>query len=469
MENKDLFLILVLCAAIFTRVPYVFQESVWNDETVYMWLGGQIFHNPLFLFSQTVAYHSYGYLLDISTAVLSIFTSGFYASRIATFLVALLGVALVYKLTSEVTNEWGGLAAGFILAFNSQHSFFSVRSLTDVWLATTLTLFTYAASRYKGKKEDGILMGIATILAMMSRVSGVLVIGLAGLFALREIVKKNFNKGLTYFIGIMGGLFVILMAANFIFFGSPMQFGGASLKGGIFTGSRSYYISAAPAIYSLPVFLLAIIGMYFALKDERMHFVAGGFLIYFFWFSILAGEKVPRYVLQTVPLAAVLSVFGLYKIVEGLELDKRLVGLGIILALLTYPLVGPLLSQRALTYTGFQDLGKSIKNLDAQHHFSQVYAQSARQIREFSSIEYVGDGGRLQSLPQNVSDLLGESNILVELDLWEYTGPSWAYPLDQNKLNALLALNFTIVNVVQKDILTQSGPQKSPVGFILVK
>ncbi|MBR9680179.1 MAG: glycosyltransferase family 39 protein, partial [Candidatus Altiarchaeota archaeon] len=168
MDKERMILLGILLIGLLVRAPYVFQESVWNDETVYMWLGDQIRESPSFLFSEKVAYHSYGYLIDISTATLGLFMNSFSASRLATLAFSLLGIGLVYLLGKELTNQWGGAVAALIVALNPQHVFFSVRSLTDVYLATTLCLFAYAATSFDGSKRSGMLFGASVILAMMS-------------------------------------------------------------------------------------------------------------------------------------------------------------------------------------------------------------------------------------------------------------------------------------------------------------
>ena len=462
-------LAILLVAALSVRAPYVFQESVWNDETVYMWIGGKIAENPLFIFSQSVAFHSYGYLLDVSTAFLSLFVSLLQASRIATFLASIGGVLLTYFLARELTNQWGGLAAGAIVALNPLHVFYSVRSLTDVWLAATLTLFAYAATRFDGGEKSGLLLGGSVVAAMMSRVTGVLVLplGLAFLGA-RIYERKKLEKGTLYGGGLIVLLVIGILAANFLFFGSPLQFGGASLKGGIFTGSRAYYIEAAGSIYSLPVFLLALPGIYFAMKNEKGRFTALSFLTYFLWFSIMTGEKVPRYILQTVPLVAVLAAVTVYEAARMVKIDERAVAAGAALALLSFSGIAPFVEAKTLSYTGFEELGEKIAALDSAYSFDVIYSQSARQIRAFSGIEYASDGGKIKSLPEDTVNLTG-GRVLVQLDVWEYAAPEWAYPLSQETLNGLAAENFTVVDYVEKDVPTQDGLIKAPVGFLLAK
>ena len=462
MKKNWLFLSLIVVVAGFVRVPYVFQESVWNDETVYMWIGEKLLENPLFLFSRRVAFHSYGYLIDIATAVLGLFVPVFYASRVATLLVAFAGLLAVYALAKELTNEFGGLAAALLVALNPQHAFFSVRSLTDVYLATMLTVLSYTAARFDGSKKWGVLFGLSVIGVMMARVSGVLAIPIALLFLAHWLRTNGLDDGVRYGGSLVIGLIILLATMNLLFFGSPFQFGGASLKGMIFTGSRTYYLDAAGSIYTMPVFLLALVGTYLASKDRQAMFLALAFITYFLWFSIFAGEKVPRYVLQTVPLAAVLAVFAAHRLVKTVGVDERLVGATVVFCLLSFPNITLLIESKVHTYTGFQELGEKVAELNSLRSFDAIYSQSARQIRAFSGIDVRG-------LPEELDELANQTNILLQLDIWEYTAPDWAYPLTQEKFNRILAANFSVAHVVQRDYPTPQGLQKAPVGFLLVR
>ncbi|MBR9679933.1 MAG: hypothetical protein GOU99_02705, partial [Candidatus Altiarchaeota archaeon] len=328
----------------------------------------------------------------------------------------------------------------------------------------------YAATSFDGSKRSGMLFGASVILAMMSRVTGVLVIPLALLFLGKWwYEKRKIDEGLKYGVGILAGFLVLLVLANIAFFGNPLQFGGASLQGGIFTGSRLYYFEAADLIYTLPIFYLALAGLYFAIDEQKAWPTAVAFLTYFLWFSIIAGEKVPRYILQTVPIVAVLAVFSVYSILKKLKLDERFLAAAAVLVLFSFPQIAPLVQGKVYSYTGFQELGTLVAELDSTKGFSTIYSQSTRQIRAFSGIDYDGEGGNIRGLPQDVNELLNQTNIALQVDVWEYSAPSWIYPISQEKINFLLANNFTIAHTVIREYPTNQGLQEMAVGVLLVK
>ncbi len=462
----------VLITALTMRLPFVFQESLWNDEAVYMWMGEQIVKNPLFVLSKHPAINSYGYVISILTAVFTPLFGAFAASRVATLAVSLAGVLYVFLLGEELTNEWGGTAASMLLATNPQHVFFSVRSLTDVYLATAITAFAYYAVKYDRTRKAGVFLAASLVFAVISRIAGILLIPIAGAVLLEPIYRtKKIKEGEVVAGALMVGFVIALMVANLLRFGSPLSFTpgrtGGLFQGMIFTGSRTYYMEAAPFLYTLPAAVLSLVGGYLALSKKWVVPVTA--LVYFSWFSLLIGEKVPRYVLQTIPLVVVLAAFGLFEIVKKLNLDRRWVAALALVALTTIPSAKALAQSKQYSYTGLQELGEKVGELDSQYRFNRIYAQSMRQIRAFSGIEYVGDGGKLHPLPKDVKNIANESGILLQLDVWEYTAPAWAYPLTQEKLNRLLAMNFTITHIVQREVPTQQGMQRVPVGLLLVK
>ncbi|MBR9689344.1 MAG: hypothetical protein GOV01_00395 [Candidatus Altiarchaeota archaeon] len=473
MKTEHLILAAVMLSALFIRIPYVFQESVWNDETVYMWMGYRILENPLFVFSDHLATNSYGYTISIMTAVLSIVTSTFYASRIATMIAALAGIWFTYLLGKELTNEWGGLAAATLLSVNPFHAFFSVRSLTDVYLASAVSLFAYSATKfYKG--GSGKLFGASFIITVLSKVAGILLIPVFFfIWGLRAIKDKSVDKESLSALVVAGGFILLLVLQNWLSFGSPLSFtpGRTSilLTGSIFTGDQSFYLNVVSSLYTLPLFLLSAVGIYFSFKDKKVLGTSLPFFVFFLWFSLIIGEKVPRYVLQTIPLVIVLAIYVVFRIVNELKLPPQSILIVLLLVPSMYAPLNDFVISKSDSYTGFIELGEVVSELDVTQNFSKIYAQSTRQIRAFSMIEYGPEEGKLYLVPKDLSEFENETNILVQLDIWEYTGPSWAYPLTQEKLNAILFQNFSILHIVEREIPTQDGPQNAPVGILLAK
>jgi len=174
-------------------------------------------------------------------------------------------------------------------------------------------------------------------------------------------------------------------------------------------------------------------------------------------------------VLPTLPMAILLAVYAGYRAVVKLKLPDYAVGGMVVLAIFTFSSFTPLIEPKSYTYTGFKEMGAQVEELEGYYHFNTIYSQSIRQIRAFSGVEFYADGGKIKMLPSDLNELLNQTGILIQLDIWEYTGPEWAYPLTQEKVDNLIANNFTMVHVVYRDYPTQDGLQKIPVGLLMVK
>jgi hypothetical protein len=321
--------------------------------------------------------------------------------------------------------------------------------------------------------KSGVLLGSLTLASILTKTSGMLTIPIVGLslVAMYPSLKDLKKIGVLACFGTLAVSGLVLVSNNLFHFSrissEPIKnFFGAI----VFSGSPAFYIENAPFIYSTPVFLLSILGTYIALTGKKeFRAVAVVFLSYFFFFSFMVGEKVPRYALPTIPLVILLATFAVSWALKKFELPNYAILGMVALAYFAYQPAPDLLHQRSMTYTGFQELGEKVAEFDQLQDFDTVYAQSERQMRAFSGIDYAADGGKIKRLPANLSELSDQSNILIQLDVWEYTGPDWTYPLDQEKLDAISAANFTPVHIVQRDYPTQQGTQKVPVGFLLAK
>ena len=454
--------------------PYLFQESLWNDETVYMWMANKIKENPSFLLSEHPAKMSYGYLFSTIAAFLSNFMEVFYAARITSFLFSIAGIVAIYYAAKKSINQYAGITAAFLLGSNALFFFITNRALLDAPLTAIFSII-YLALVYFNPDDwkSGLLLGILSLVAILTKTSGFLAVP-SILFALFVMYPhpKNWTRK-----GIMTCLFVIL-ASGFLYLGNNyLQFGNFMLGDisklqttVIFGGSHAFYLQNANHIFTLPLFLLGIAGIIIAIqqKDKLMGVaVVGGFQ--FLFFSFLVGEKVDRYILPTLPAIILFSLYFLDWSLNKLKISPKWVIIILLLSCLNYPTAKNLTESRMYTYTGFQEIGITVKNLEKNHNFEKIYSQSSRQIRAFSGIEYESDGGKIKLLPKTLEELEDQENILIQLDIWEYTGPEWAYPLTQEKVDNLIANNFTMVHVVYRDYPTQDGLQKIPVGLLMVK
>ncbi|TRO62031.1 phospholipid carrier-dependent glycosyltransferase [Candidatus Bathyarchaeota archaeon] len=473
-KREDIILAVSIILFAWLRIPYLFQESLWNDETVYMWMGQKILENPAFLLTSHPAHHSYGYLFSILTAVLNLFLPIFYSARIVTLLFSVMNGVLLYLIGKKMMNKYAGLAAMLLLGFNGLHIFITDRALLDVPITAMFTAMMAALVYFDPDSiKSGILLGATTLLSILTKTSGMLTVPIVGLalIAMYPDIKAIRKEGIIACFAtlVASGLFLVIN--NLFHFGrissEPI---GDFLRTIVFSGSPTFYIENASLIYSTPLFILALIGMYMALSGDReSRAVVIATLVYFLFFSFVISEKVPRYGLPILPGIIILAVCAVNKVVEKLELPSYAILAILVLGYFAYQPANSLLSQRAITYTGFQETGELVAELDGQENFETIYAQSVRQIRTFSGIDFKNDGGRISGLPVNFSDLENQSNILLQIDVWEYSAPSWVYPLDQAKLDAILAANFSLTHAVQRDYPTQQGLQKVPVGFLLVR
>jgi len=122
-----------------------------------------------------------------------------------------------------------------------------------------------------------------------------------------------------------------------------------------------------------------------------------------------------------------------------------------------------IIKAKSTSYIGLRDVGEYLSNVD-----HEIYAGSRRAIRLFSGKEYFEYGGNLKKLPESFDKFLEDTankTVSLEIDVWEYTQPSWVYPLNQEKINNLMANGFNISYTANREI----NGQKVTVAAVFTK
>ena len=471
-KNEKYILLAVLLLFTVLRLPYLLQESVWSDEAVYIWMGQKVLQDPGFILTSTPAHMAYGYLFSILGALLNTLFSALHSARILTLLFSVITAASTYYVLRKITNVYAAMLGAAFLGFNALHIFLTNRALLDVPLTCMFSLLLAAFVRFRPDDvRGGLIIGLISTLTIFTKSSGLLVIPIALISLIAMYPDAGLLKKRGMQIAIAGILIsgAITAANNYFHFGRfTSEEASAFAASYIFSGTPTHYIQNSGFIYTVPIFLLALIGAYLSFGEKRLRGASVLFFTLFLFFSFIIGEKVNRYVLPTVPAAIILAVYSLVWIFKKLKIPNYLVLAVVLLPLLSVPQSLALLESKSTSYTGFDELGKSVAQLDSVYNFDVIHAQSARQIRAFSGIDYVSDGGKIKWLPENLENM-SRGNVLLQVDIWEYAAPEWVYPLSQEKLNTIFEHNFTVINVVERDYPTPDGVQKVPVGLLLVK
>src|SRR3989338_6876952 len=147
--------IIVLFIAIVLRLRYLLIDSIWVDESVYMWWGKLIGDNPLnFLrFITEAGSGTSVYVPQAIGGILNLFFDPFTAGRVMSFVFGILGIVFIYLLGKEIKNHAVGLGAAIFLTFNHLHWFLTDRALSEVAVATMSTLAIYALVKYEKSRS----------------------------------------------------------------------------------------------------------------------------------------------------------------------------------------------------------------------------------------------------------------------------------------------------------------------------
>ncbi|RLG18282.1 hypothetical protein DRN75_02100 [Nanoarchaeota archaeon] len=436
-------------------------ESVWPDEAMYAWDSSHLLHES----ANIDLAKTNTYLTTIIAAPLAAVIDPLVAYRVVVAAFAALTLLFVYLLTKEISGEYTGIAAAIAVLSSSVFVFISSRALVDTPLAAMFTASIWSLYRLEKNRslKNAVLFSILTGLTLLTKSIAVLLLIVYALYFIIAYKSKVFSLLREKNIQISVAVMIPFLAASVYNIVRNLSVLMSPVKGAIFIADKFYYFMHPITSFGWVVILLlpAIIVIRKNIKKKGVILLLSWAVVYILWFSFIVGEKVPRYVLPAVPAVASLSAMSVMLVPK----NKRIIVVIAIALLALYGLKGGLdiIKAKSTSYIGLRDVGEYLSNVD-----HEIYAGSRRAIRLFSGKEYFEYGGNLKKLPESFDKFLEDTankTVSLEIDVWEYTQPSWVYPLNQEKINNLMANGFNISYTANREI----NGQKVTVAAVFTK
>ena len=493
--------LVILLLGLLIRLKYIGQESIWNDAAVHLWYAQKVLHEPSFFFTQQYLAGDYFTVQTIMAFLLLFFENPFLVGKIVAMLYALTGIVFMYLLGSELKGKFGGLLAAGLLAFNHIFWFYSVRPLADSPMLVTTIILLYTMVKLEKTAERkhkfwwGVASGTMFIVCLLTKVQSVLFIFALVIYYLlfnRKILFKDKAILVSWLISV-GGVFFAHMIGKLIF--------GAAVLDRVFglfltTRGMPFGLEATGMlkwIFSWYLIPFIALGALLVIFYRRKEYYFGMILFVFYWvfFEVNVDSTADRYVLPLLSVGILLAVFAiteLGEILSSLSTKKigKILAVGVVLLIVFqfYSVGNALIPSKAMSYAGHSEAGEWLKANVPEG--TPIFAGSPRMVRAFVGREFAGPGkwdkgGSLwylradeylenkSAFEQDLVLLNQESDVYVEIDVYEYTQPKWYWPIRQESLVYFASLGFELVHVVERELPTQQGLQKQPVIFIMKK
>ncbi len=480
-----LFLLVLLIA--YFRIQYSFGESVWVDESVYMWQGYRLLHSPSLMLS--LDYYGNTPFPLLVMAFFNLFTNRLIAGRLTVYFFSLLGIFLVYLIGRMLKDEYVGFLAALLLTFNQAHWFFGSRTLMDIPEATMVSLCVYLFLRYEKERStmNLILLLLSLIATVETKIPAILIFPAIALYYFLPfiIAPRKFLENIYTImkektsIYLLGGTFFIFLLSlffdkeRFLFFVHTAEA----------LSPRITFIVKLPAMFSYTVIFFLIIGILLILFYRKWDAIAilCVFFTYLGAFSLFPSQSDVRHILPIVPLGMIIASFAYFELSTFVKpffelpfLEWGLLIIGCIFVISLYDSGIALNNDKSYSYTGYYEAGQWLaENLP---NGSLAYVSSQGPIRLFSGLGYRTENGPLRQI-----QTFGEGRvpnfskaqlpIYLHIDTWE-RGPTWSSPITKEKLQALQAQGFKVVKTVTRkffDYDTEKLIDEYPVHIFLVK
>ena len=509
---RNPFNILLIILLIITVVIYskdLFYESIWLDETAYMWSAQLTKENPLYLLTLG-NYH----LPVIIITIFNLFFKSFTAGRLMGMTFGLLGIILVFIVGKKFKNSFVGFTAAFLLAFNHWYRFLTMKALTDVPTTVMILLFAYLVYLFEKKKGIKLLVWliIIGIFTLTVKASGIFIIPFVIIYFLiifllrkdkkelmtnliKKIKERIKERKITATISALSLIIIIVLLNNYITYFYKIA------KAFIFQFNFSTTIPTLkllPSLLSWPIIILFILGIIFTIiyKSKELINISLVFVLFLF-FSTFFYNRVPelRYILPIILPIYLISAIVIDELInyavmfikinmrmKYLKLILRFAILIIILFIVVkpyYSLGNQIIENKNWAYTGYIEamnwVSDNIKDAEGEYqgiknvfipNFFACCSYNAGLERD--DIRRVNWSGYFDTFEEFKDFVDKNENMTIYLmpDAWETGQREWLYPMTQEKFDNIISLKFNLVKVVERPYPTTEGIKNIPAVLI---
>ena len=187
-------------------------------------------------------------------------------------------------------------------------------------------------------------------------------------------------------------------------------------------------------------------------------------------------ETVSRYLMPLLPAMILLVTYTLFSITKNKYINFGFIILILFSCFQSYGLGEGIIHSKEYSYTGHKGAGEWMeKNIEKN---AIVFTGSHTSTRFFLRNHLVDSATQTKTLLGNLTELAKEAEkynsnnipVYVQIDAWEYTQPSWAYPFFNQefggKIKKIEENNFTIATGIEKELPTEQGLMKNSVVLI---
>lgn len=467
-DPYNLAFLIILFITIYMRIRYLFQGSVWVDETAYMLAGHDFAKWPIDMLILT--FRRLHFIPEIVIAFFTFIFSPFVAGRMMALTYAILGLIFIYKIGEEMKNKLAGLIAAILISFNPYMWFYGSRALIDSPLTTMFIISTYFFLKYinNNSLKNLIIFLVILMLSIFTKYVAILFIFIIiGFYLLTLILKPKLLYDIDF--------------KQLIYLSVPLILIGIVLKRYVLTSLppleyTNFYINQMPSMIGNPIIILALIGIIFSLiyKKQGYLLITSWSLVVYAAFSFLLTGSYPRYVLPAIPGIILLAGIGL---TESIDLGKVILSkikikinsdhLKIICTIILLFFVLPSYYEAANTmilrlsypFSGYDEAGEWIKNNVEKG--SKVYVMSTSWAALFSGYDGFSTKSNTDVTFMNTAIYKNPQMLINEIeqrdkptyliiDKWESSAqPKWLSPSLEN-INNIMDMDFELLHVITK-------------------
>lgn len=434
-SQKMMAQIILLACLIFgigIKFFFIFQESLWPDEALYLFMGRNLATDPTNLTDITgnIFYHNpplLMYLLSLVYRLNQMVVLGFEPAARLLIVLTASGISVTaYYIGKKNAGQVAGLIAAALLAVCPLTNWIGVRVLTDI----PVTFFIYLAVCFLMYDRKAAFF-LAAACAVATKYTALPLLFLPLLIKLKPRVWMLLYTALF--------IVLLLFVLNKELFSEPSGY-LALFYDFFIVPNFSHMVREMTFFPGIPILSLSVVGFIFAIREKRydalFHWVIlfGIFRFFLPWFMF----RMSRYTLPIFPGIYLFSALGFFKSMQVIaskwprnNISSTVLCFGAALScLLFFQIIKSvdLLKHTQKTFAGFEAACDFLKVQPGQR--MSVATASPRQMKYFGPDFEVHDIQQEYS-PEDLLDIIKRKKIrFLCIDLWSPHLPRWCRNYD---------------------------------------
>jgi len=367
-------------------------QPLWPDEALYAHTARNFYRDQSLSFDGTPWRFQPPLFIFFLSFLYFIIGESEFAARISGPLLGTLTVLGVYLLGKHLYDNETGLLSSLFIAAIPVHVFFTRMILADNLLTASLVFALFFFSKYinENQRKYLYLSGIFIAAVALSKKIGILIYPVLVLYLLLR--EKNFSWMKRRDLQLMFLVSILIQfpwyVRNYLIFSNPLISPSLYPIGFVYEFGKTSLLNVLSSLFytvSPPIFLLALLGILFLLKDKKEILFPGMPAAAFLPAVFITRLEPGRYLLPVLPFFSIFAGYGVRKFSEKRAYYPLFVSFLLFTVLFGVDFSIKVMEYNKEKYAGYKETGEWLKEHASENAAVMTNSRALRYYSERDS------------------------------------------------------------------------------------